>query len=537
MASKRQFGIFWGPEFLSIAETQRSQLIFSAVIPRQLEENIPEGSSKLTTSQENIQLTASMQRLVRDQNIIRPQVRLSVPTRDVIFRSFTLPAMNPAETENAVIFEAPRYTPFKLEDLFYTYHTVPFSDNGVKKNQILFLAIRQDKLNQYCKIIEDAQIEIASVEPSALGLLRILHLRKLITANETIAIVQVLGGQGAVMIVNQQAPYLIRDFNLIASGMEEGEKDFHSILQRLINEIRISFEFYTRQIKTIQDENKIKKIFIFANQNSREIAQGLQEDLGVESTSIEINEIFTYQTELHPSMANAIGASLAESVDLEFDLDLAKPRTSTRAPGESTTGFNNFFRQPPNYKTTTIIAGLCFLIIGAAFGIAQLQSFPQQKRLSELKNLDQKYQKMSLQDIRTANENIIKKIATYQKLCFQSYMATYLENISRSMFDGIWLINLEITYRDPVKNALVRDQKRNDSAETRIDFVIDGYSYDKDLNQQISLIEEFLKKLENNTFFKKHVKEITLKQVKKEELSDLPVTFFQIIMETDETNG
>jgi hypothetical protein len=48
MASKKQIGIFWGSEFLSVAEMQRDQVIFSAAIPRQLTEGLkssmtPEG--------------------------------------------------------------------------------------------------------------------------------------------------------------------------------------------------------------------------------------------------------------------------------------------------------------------------------------------------------------------------------------------------------------------------------------------------------------------------------------------------------------
>lgn len=537
MASKRQFGIFWGPEFLSVAETQRNELIFSAIIPRQIKNNTLADSSKPTDTQENIQLTASLQRLIREQNISRPQVRLSVPTRDVIFRSFALPAMTQAETDNAVIFEAPRYTPFKLEELFYTYHVVPFVDNGVKKNQVLFLAIRQDKLNQYCKVVEDAQIEVLSVEPSVIGLLRILQLKKLVTANETIAVVQVLDTHGTITVVNQQAPYLIRDFNIFPTGADGEEHDYRSMLVRLANEIRISFEFYSRQIKASQDENKIRKIYLFANQNARETTQGLQDDLGIETIPIEINEIFSYQNELHPNMANAIGASLAESTDLAFDLNLATPRMNKRTPGHSQTGFGHLVKEAPDYKTTAIIAGVCFLIIGAAFGLAQWQSLPQQKRLSDLKSFNQKYESMSLETIKKSSDDILSKISTYEKLCFQSYMSTYLENISRSLLNGIWLTNLEIAYIEPTDASQNQNKQKGQDGKPTIKFVLNGYSYNEDLNQQITLIEEFLAQLKGNVFFKKHAKEVILKQVKKEEMSNFPVTFFQILIETDETNG
>ncbi|MFA6378756.1 MAG: pilus assembly protein PilM [Candidatus Omnitrophota bacterium] len=535
MASKKQLGIFWGLEFLSIAEMQRDQLSFSAVIPRQIIENLNQpAKNDLPVSPENIHLTAAIQRLLRDQDIQNPKIRLSIPVRDVIFRSFVLPMMSPAETENAIIFEAPRYIPFKLDKIFYNYHAISFTDGNVKKNQILFLAIERDKLDQYSKIIEEAGAELLSAEPAIIGLLRILQAKKLLTLNQTIAIIQANDANGSLMIADQQLPQFIRDFNFFSSSTNSSEKDFRSTLTRLINEIRISLDFYNRQAKTTHQQNQVKQIYVFASQNSREISQGLQDDLGIETIPLEINDLFPYENQLHPNMANAIGASLADSISLGFDLDLAKSRKTTHSskPG---VGVESFLAQAPNYKITAAIAGICFLIIGASFGITHLQNAPQQKRLAELTAIDKKYAKNSSVDLSKSAENIKAKIATYQKLYLKSHMTTYLKNISQSLVDGIWLKDLEIINKDAALSQGY-NQQENETKEARVQFTITGYSYSEQLNQQISFIEGFLKKIKLNSFFKKHAKKIELTQVKKDELDGFPITFFQISMETDETN-
>ncbi|MCX5681766.1 MAG: pilus assembly protein PilM, partial [Candidatus Omnitrophica bacterium] len=307
MSMKKQIGIFWGPESLSLAETQRDQLIFAATIPRQIPTSSePSTGLQNVTAPENIHLTAAVQRLIRELKINKPNVHLAIPMRDIIFRTFSLPVMNPQEIENAVMFEAPRYIPFKLNELFYTYHAVAFTEKDVKKNQILFLAIRRDTFDQYIKTLEDAELEVSFAEPSVLALLRILAIKKLAKSNQTIALVQASDTQGVVMIANHQIPQFIRDFNLFKTiASSPSEPELKSLTERILNEVRISLEFYARQNKAAHPENRIEQIYVFASQNASEIAQGLRTDLGIKATFLDINDIFPYENSLPPDMANA----------------------------------------------------------------------------------------------------------------------------------------------------------------------------------------------------------------------------------------
>ncbi|HOD12239.1 MAG TPA: pilus assembly protein PilM [Candidatus Omnitrophota bacterium] len=532
MSSNKNIGIFWGSEFLSIAETQRDQLTFAGAIPMQSPELLEQPkSAKEAAETESLHLISALQRLNRDRQINKHKVHLSIPVRDIIFRSFTLPSMSTAEIENAVIFEAPRYIPFKMDELFFSHHAIPFVDKDIKKIQILFIAIRKNTLNHYCKTLEDAGLQIASAEPSALSLLRILAIKKLLKPSPTIAIIQIREIYGSILIADGQIPQFIRDFNLFSSNTAAVDRDFKSMISRLLNEIRLSLEFYARQAKSVGREKPINQIFIFAPENSREISQAIKTDLGFETLPIDINNLFPYDNELHQNLANAIGVSFAGSSSLNFDLNLAKSRKGKTAHSISSIGFQDVLTQPPNYKLTTMIAFACAGIVTLSFLGAGLQVLPQEKRLGELRTFEQKYKGKSTEQLSQSTADLAKKMNDYSNLKFRTNINMYIENVSRSMFDGVWLTELSISARDPQKSIPAQQQ-----VGSAIAIKLTGYSYHQLLNQQITLIEKFLDGLKKNAFLMKHSKSINLAQVKKEEREGFAVTSFQISIETDNAN-
>lgn len=532
MSSNKNIGIFWGSEFLSIVETQRDQLTFAGAIPRQSPELLEQPkNAKEAAETESLHLVSALQRLVRDKQINKHKVHLSIPVKDIIFRSFTLPVMNAAEIENAVIFEAPRYIPFKMDELFFSYHAIPFIDRDIKKIQILFIAIRKNTLDHYCKTLEDAGLQIVSAEPSALSLLRILTIKKLLKPSPAVAIIQIREIYGSILIADGQVPQFIRDFNLFSSNTAAVDRDFKSMVGRLLNEIRLSLEFYARQAKNTGREKPISQIFVFAPENSREISQAIKTDLGFETLSIDINNLFPYDNELHQNLANAIGASFSGPLSLNCDLNLAKSRRGKTSHSVSSISFQDILTQPPNYKLTTMIAFACAGIVTLSFLGVGLQAFPQEKRLVELRAFEQKYKGQSTEQLSQLIADTTKKMNDCSRLKFRTNISTYIENISQSMLDGVWLTELNISTRDPQKNIQAQQQEGSTIA-----IKLAGYSYHQLLNQQIALIEKFLEGLKKDAFLAKHYKSINLAQVKKEEREGFPVTSFQISIEMDNTN-
>lgn len=533
MTAKKQIGIFWGKDFLSVAEEQAGKLIFVAAIPRKNpEKNEPFSTPDNVTNSENLYLTAAIQRFVRNQKITKPIACLAIPSLDIIFRSFTLPAMDQEEIENAIIFEAPRYIPFKLNDLFFTYHTVPFTEHDIRKNRILFLAIRKDTLGQYCKIFEDADIEIRSAEPSLLALLRILSAKKLTKTNRPIAVVQIAEGQGSIMIVDQQIPQFIRDFNLMAPLADTSIPDFKLLAGRIASEIRMSLDFYSRQIQKTGRENKIEQICLWGSPDIKDTVLGIKNETGIDTQFFDINGIFPYENQLHPDMANAIGAGLMEHIPISEEFNLARARRLDLKKASSK-NLQGFLSRSPDYRLTTLVAVICTLIFSGLFAKIFFQVLPQEKKITDLKISDQKYQNASTDVLRQSAADLAKKIDAYRDVRFKSIVASYLENISQSLIDGVWLQDLDIKPSAPFL-AVDTEASKTKKEKKEVLFSFTGYAYDEQLDRQIVLVEKFLQNLKENSFFTKYSAKIELVSVKKETMQDFSVTRFQIKMELNE---
>ena len=80
-------GLFWGAEALFFTENKNSTISNSFNIPfkhKQLEDNIPEINSETGS----LELVSLIQHALNQNNIRANSINLSLPTKDIIFRSF-----------------------------------------------------------------------------------------------------------------------------------------------------------------------------------------------------------------------------------------------------------------------------------------------------------------------------------------------------------------------------------------------------------------------------------------------------------------
>src|SRR5882672_1488986 len=242
MAVNKQLGVFFGHNSLSLVETDNQDpgKYFSA--PHNLFDNVDPTQGKIVP--DDIKITAIIQKSLRDLKITSSDASLSLPTKDIIFRSFVIPWMMANEIDGVVEFEARKYIPFKLEELTYSYHPVTIAEKNVKRIRILFAAIRNDILEKYCGILEQSGLKISYVEPGVVSLIRVLVFKKLIPLDQRIAIVQTNDKEGKIIIVDHGLPHFVRDFQLQPAAASKPENDPELLKARLFNEVRISLDYY-----------------------------------------------------------------------------------------------------------------------------------------------------------------------------------------------------------------------------------------------------------------------------------------------------
>ncbi|MDP8266684.1 MAG: pilus assembly protein PilM [Candidatus Aceula meridiana] len=519
MAQKNQIGVYVGTEFLNFVEAQKGQILYSENVP-----HFQMPSSKEEAS-EGVKLTASIQKILRDRKITNPRVDLSLPAKDVIFRAFVMPNMTAPEMQDAVSFEARKYIPFKIEDLFYTFRAVPFTENQVKKNRILFLGIRKETLTKYSQVFEQANGKVISAEPASINLLRLLIWKKRIQPDEKIAIIQLNDGEGAITIIEKQLPQFIRDFLLFSTNEKERMENPEEIIKRIRNEVHISRDFYKRQFSSISADHEIKQIFIFSDKQGEEIAKAIEDETEVKTSVFNIDQSIDgmSSTAVSPLVLNALGASLSSIIRLTAELDLVKSQVVNTAAGIALDDFGN---RSPNFSLTAKIAGACALIIGILFWVSYSQNLPLLNKKNKLKITEKKYQHFSAQTLRKKTIEMTLKNKEYHVIRFRSDVTSLLSLLPKLLPKGVWLSNVKIDYEDSLKKG--QTPKKEDTLETKVLLDLNGYSYAEDLSKQINLIENLVENLKNNDSLKQKIESFKLNTVNKAELEGFPVTSFKI---------
>ncbi len=265
--------------------------------------------------------------------------------------------MTSSEVKGVVDFEARRYIPFKLEDLVYSYHATTVVEKKIRRIRILFIAIRKEILERYCSVLEQAGLRATFIEPASISLLRALTFKKQIQRQQRIAIIQTNQREGTITIVDQGIPQFVRDFQLVTSLPAAPDPDGASINTRLLNEIRISLDYY-RRLHSMGEIDKL--LFIFAN-DMHDLAEALGKSLGVATVSLATRSLLNLDEEVNPGVLNAFGVGLRHAVSLPVTINLSRIQVKSQEA-------EKIFEQTPiNY--------LASIKVGAACGLAVLFVF------------------------------------------------------------------------------------------------------------------------------------------------------------------
>lgn len=513
MSGKKQLGIFFGKKALSIVETNNQVPERFVSASHGMFEREPGTGQDLP---DDVALTAIIQKSLREQKISSTEINLSLPTRDVIFRSFVIPWMQPSELRGVVEFEARKYIPFKLEELSYTHHAVTFEDKGNRKLRILFAAVRNDILEKYVQILTQAGLDVIFSEPAPMSLIRALMFRNQIPPNQRVAIVQANEREGRIIIVNEGLPHFIREFQFLPSTTPTSDIEPGVLNMRLFNEIRNSLSYYSRQY----DQERIDGIITLSVDDSKDQFENLGKEMGIPTVSLSSNSILGTSSVVDIDLLNGFGIGLRSTVSLPADFNLsAKP-------------LKGFHFSPESIDVRSLIktALVGVFIIALTFILASGAAKEQKRKIALLEEKQQQFQGLTLQDIEQKNKEIMEKLVSYKKIPSQSSAAHFLSAIPNVLPQGTWLETLQITYSDdtfPKEKSLFQD-KNQPQWQPKATLNLDGYVYQEDVNQQIRLINALVADLKNNQNFAPFFESIELVSAQTQTLDGYVVTHFRI---------
>ncbi len=530
MADEKKLGVYWGSDALFFAETQEttSTNIFQIPFSEAVIETLKDGPASIG----GMELGSDIQRILREQDLLDSPVNLSLPAKDIIFRSFVIPWMEQHEIKNVVEFEASKYIPFSLEKLSFSFHPISFTENNTKRLRIIFVAIKSDILASYIKILEGASLRINLIEPAPSSLIRALSLklRSVIPKDQTIAFIE-KEDVGRITIVDNDIPQFVREFHLsIIGAHNETEASPEDPIKRLIGEVRISLDYFNRQNEQLQ----VTQAILLSASNLEELSQTLEKSLPISIIPIDDQSILGDPSKKELGHLKAYGASIISTVGSPAHFNLSKqisgPKSKLKVPVP---------RNPVNYKAIIKTALICVpLIIGSivASGFAKQNL---KKDISELSEQLGSFQDADVSMIEKQEKNLKDRLTYFKNIRMDSTAASFLLLIPDMLPEGTWIKDLDITYDDSAAFELLpgnmaktvsrRPTTRATKEASDLRVTIEGYAYSENRNQQFRLVNRLLRNLKDNKEFSGFFSEIDVETTKAQKLNDFSVTAFKIV--------
>ncbi|MBF0531799.1 MAG: pilus assembly protein PilM [Candidatus Omnitrophica bacterium] len=528
MSDKSSIGVLWGQDGLYFVESLQLDLKQSFFIPWSVDKAAP-GEFAYKSDKDSMRmmaLSSTVQKEIQARHITFTGVVLSLPSKDIIFRSFVIPWVQHQEIKALIDYEAVKYVPFPLKDLTYAHHTLVFSENNVKRIRVVFVAIQKETLENYCSVLEQAALKIDVVEPESLSLIRILLSKDIIKPDQTIAIIDIRDQSGKILMVDQGVPLFVREFKINAAKEDPfiGTSD-PAISAGLINEVRISLDYFNRQHAHLQ----VSRALLVASQNEAQTITSLSAELGIACEGIDHSRLFKNIETLKMDFLPAYGASLVPESTIGEDLFFRDQRDKRSRARLAQYTFN-----PATLGLATIIpiALLCAaLIAGAYYYLHQGQS----QIHGQIQEMKQKLGAAADQEesqIMMKSGQKKKKLQDLRSARLKSEMSVFLQVVSKILPPGAWLKTLDLEYDNNQEFAFKAAAGKNAAgAKPPIavpKIMMEGFAYLPNTNEQFILVNTLLKNIKEHAVFKGVFSKIKLESVSTQILDAYNVTSFKI---------
>ncbi len=518
-----KLGVLTSDQALYFAETVGTQMVQSFSIPTSKPLTLQPGMP--TANFDANQMTLRIQETLRQRNIRPSAVYLTIPSNEIIFRSFIIPAMQPNEIKGVVAFESRKYIPFPLEELMYHYQTIPVTKQEKKLLRVIFVAVKKKFLGEYTPIFENLRLEISLIEPAFLSTLRTLTYNNFFPKDQTVGIIEQQNDWGRITVVDQGVPHFVREVQLKAPSPSPTETNIQDLTTRLINETKISFDYFARQESTII----IKKLLYIAGNEYQSFVPRIQEELKVDIAYASPAECMNAAAPIKDmEIIPAFGATLANIVPLSSEFPLSPQKTTVSQPHLPSSTDNKI-----NQKSIIATAVICSIIFGLFLFLSkQLVTQPSQ-RLATLQQKLGQSESINIDSLREKNKDMLNKLHQFEKMNIKSNFAFFLDTIPKILPKDAWLKTFNIYSQDQGNSNTASEQPPEDIAKaldkgSRVTLELAGYVYSSDAKDQVALVNNFLKDLKSNSEFSSYFKDITRKNVKLETLEGFEVTSFEI---------
>ncbi len=223
---------------------------------------------------DDAQVVEAIRTAVANAGVTTTRVAVSVPSQDVLLRSFTMPLLPKSEWASAVQFEARKYLPFKTQELIWNFHAE--EQRGAKQMSVAFVGVREETLDRLQGWLSAAGVTPAFIEAQSVSLARLAAAAdqapgRTLSMDEPkdtpasdrfvgVVDVDLEASVAHIVIARQHVPYFAREITLkfdrtaileqAEGGAEEPSAEQSAMDPRaevLLSELRLSIDFFKRE--------------------------------------------------------------------------------------------------------------------------------------------------------------------------------------------------------------------------------------------------------------------------------------------------
>jgi type IV pilus assembly protein PilM len=184
----------------------------------------------------------AIQKLAQETGAKSTSFATSVSGHSVIIKKIQVPAMPAAELEESIHWEAEQYIPFDINDVRLDYVVLSEGDIGDESMEVLLVAVKRDKVNDYVSVISQSGKNPAIVDLDAFAMQNAYEANYDVDPGKVVALVNMGAGVTNINILAHGATVFWRDISF-------GGNQFTEALQR---EFNLSFD-QAEQVKRGQD--------------------------------------------------------------------------------------------------------------------------------------------------------------------------------------------------------------------------------------------------------------------------------------------
>ena len=427
---------------------------------------------------------------------------VAIPTQDIVFRFFSMPAMPKNEWEAAVQFEARKYIPFKIDTLVWDYHVSPGSTP--EKLDVVFAAMPKENFQTIQDALTAAEVQPAFIEPKTLSLCRLTSSSAPNATAPFVCLVEVDQEAAHIVIARNQIPYLARDIGLnprAATADQEfgqvGQSPVDDIgehrLQRLFSELNVSIDFFLREYGAAG----IGRIVLFGDEEFvtnavPRLAQHFQCPVEVGTPLVQQ----VVQEGLPLSLATAAGLLHPLADPKRTPINFLK-RGAAKPAGQSikiSTADTEKLLEAVRSPQLIVVAALACAMLGALH-ITTNQWVPSKqhemdKLMQARKDVGWGLNALARTDLDGIRDQVQSQHARLQELMQESLgVAPKLDALARSIPDGIWLTQLDFENRLDLSTKLP------------VQLNLDGSCFLKDAGKELVAIQKLEKTLRDQPAF------------------------------------